>query len=152
MSTPPGDGAAANSFSIETAHPTLSLARQSQKFLASDLEALRTDLDINSREANQGTIRRLKDDARFVISLLDRCLDETLAVGQPSSRLVSAANSMFDILELLERIMLNLEVEDLLKAEQACFGFWLTIAGSLKLQRRAFLQPDASADFRAITH
>ncbi|CZT23993.1 uncharacterized protein RCC_09710 [Ramularia collo-cygni] len=60
----------------------------------------------------------------------------------------SAASRVFNIPELLEIILLNLQSKDLLLSQRTARSFHSTTQGSIKLRRKLFLEPDWNLEGR----
>ncbi|KAF2163199.1 hypothetical protein M409DRAFT_68520 [Zasmidium cellare ATCC 36951] len=60
----------------------------------------------------------------------------------------SAASRVFNIPELLETILLNLSIKDLLLSQRTSRSFRYTVAGSIRLRRKLFFEPDWNLEGR----
>ncbi|KAK5127052.1 hypothetical protein LTR85_008411 [Meristemomyces frigidus] len=119
---------------------------QHHKTLGQILQRLPSNADCASDLAALVTAakRELDHAAASMPALLQQITVEERT--SPATALV--AEKVFEIPELFERILCNLDITDLLKAQQVNHRFFETIQSSPMLQWHMGLAPDAKHDFR----
>jgi len=78
---------------------------------------------VNRTVHNHEAIRNLELDAQKVSRLLELHLDAEAVVRHPASCPALVAMKAFDIPELLERVLLNLELTAMIRVERVCAAF-----------------------------